>query len=199
MTHDHSKGDRKFDPGGKEKLDRPERKKLLDPDKIIPDLGISGGQTIADIGAGTGFFSIPFSEHVGIGGKIYSIDISQDMLDAVSQKKNSGNISNIETVLSSEDRIPLESEIADMAFMCTVLHELDGAGTLSEAHRILKKGGRLAIIDWQKVNGEAVMGPPEWHRLSMKEAIKKCEDAGFCFVKEFIVGPEHYGLIFHKA
>jgi ubiquinone/menaquinone biosynthesis C-methylase UbiE len=85
--------------------------------------------------------------------------------------------------------------LADIAFMCNVFHELDGDHTLLEVGRMLKPGGKLAVIDWKKKREED--GPPYHHRLSAKEAIARCRDAGFTFAGEFKTGSDRrYGLIF---
>ncbi len=196
MTHDHSHGDKKFDPAGKKRLDDPGRKLIMDPDKILPQLDILKGQLVADIGAGTGYFSVPFADFVGPSGKVYAIDISQSMLDSLLEKAEARGIRNIVPVLSEEDTIPIDDGIVDMAFMSMVLHELDGDGTLQEVRRILRPGGRLAVLDWRKKETED--GPPLWHRLSQEEAIEKCEKAGFAFSKIFDTSPGMYGLVFGK-
>ncbi len=196
MTHQHDHGDKKFDPTGKERLDSPDRKLIMDPDKIIPQLDILDGQLVADIGAGTGYFSVPFSDAVSPRGKVYAIDISQSMLDSLVEKAESRGIRNIAPVLSEEDTIPIDDGIVGLAFMSMVLHELDGDETLQETYRILKQGGRLAILDYKKIESEH--GPPLWHRLSQEEAIEKCEKAGFTFSKIFDTSPDMYGLVFEK-
>ena len=186
--------EKKFDPQNIECLDRPELYQNMNFDNLILQLEISSIQTIADIGSGTGFFSIPFAEKAE---KVHAVDISQEMLDYLSKKLDSQKINNIEIVLSTEEEINVPDEFIDLAWMSSVFHELDGSGTLDEVMRILKPGGRFAIMDFKKIHEED--GPPYGHRIAKPDAIGTCINAGFNFVREFETGSKSkYGLIFRK-
>jgi ubiquinone/menaquinone biosynthesis C-methylase UbiE len=186
--------DKKFDPANKERLDSPERNKYLDPDDIAEQLGVKGGMRVADVGAGTGFLSIPLAGLSGGTVKVYALDISAEMLDSL--RKKARGMDNIEYVLTKEDSIPLPDELVDLAMMINVFHELDGDGTLREVLRILKPGGRLAIADWKK--RPMMNGPPYAHRISEDAAVERVLTVGFEFHDWFVPGPYHYGLIFSK-
>lgn len=185
--------DKKFDPDNADRLDRPDRGQDIDWDNLFSELELDDGKILADIGAGTGFYAVPFSKRVG---KVYAVDISEKMLARVREKMRGEGISNIEPMLSSEDKIPLPDESVDIAFMASVFHELDGDGTLNETRRILKPGGKLVIIDFKKIEEES--GPPLWHRKSEDEAIDICENHGFKFGHNFNAGSNKYGLVFIK-
>jgi len=185
----------KFSPSNIKWLDYPDRVKEYDISGIIASIGLEPGMSVADIGAGTGFFSFPFSVAVGPDGKVMAIDISPEMLETLGAKVTEGELTNIEAMASTEESIPAENGSADLAFMSNVFHELDGDSTLLEVRRILKPGGKLAIIDWKKKREED--GPPYHHRLSAGQVISRCRDAGFTFAGEFKTGSERrYGLIF---
>ncbi|MDD4307964.1 MAG: class I SAM-dependent methyltransferase [Thermoplasmata archaeon] len=188
---------RKFTPDRMARLDRPERLKEYDIPGIISGIGISEGMAVADIGAGTGFFSIPFSEAAGSKGRVLAVDLSVEMLEALGAKAKVLGLTNIKTVLSTEEAIPIPDGSVDIAFMSNVFHELEGDGTMREIARILKPGGRLAILDWKKVYEEN--GPPYRHRISAPDVISRCQEVGFVFVGEFKTGSNsHYGLLFRK-
>jgi len=183
----------KFDPSKKEVLDARERRKILPPEETLRKAGIREGISFADIGCGVGYFSIPASRMVGKG-KVYAIDIQRRMLEQLKKE----DIGNIEVVESSEEEIPLASGSADLALMADVLHELEGEGTLREAHRILKPNGRLAVVDWKKEESGG-WGPPLEERLSLAEAEERLEKAGFAVVERFEVPPYHFGIIATKG
>ena len=186
--------DKKFNPEHLERLDSPERHERMDFDNIILQLEIDSGQTIADIGAGIGFFSIPFAKKAE---RVYAVDISQDMLDYLNKKLTSQKIDNVESILSTEKKIEISDDSVDLVWMSSVFHELDGSGTLDEVTRILKPGGRFAILDFKKIHEEN--GPSFNHRIDKPDAIETCINAGFNFVREFDTGSSSkYGLIFSK-
>ncbi len=173
-------------------LDSEERKSYLDPRAILRACGVTTGMRIADIGTGTGFFALPAAELVGPTGHVDAVDLSAVMLEDLQAKLARAPRENVTAVLSTEDRIPLGDRSVDLAFMACVLHELDGPATLLECRRILRRTGRLAVIDWKKEDME--FGPPKEHRLDESEAQAVLADAGFSLARTFQAGPYHYGI-----
>jgi ubiquinone/menaquinone biosynthesis C-methylase UbiE len=186
---------RKFDPSRKAHVDSPERRRYLDPDAILDQLGIRSGMRVADVGAGTGYFTLPLAGISGGAVKVYAVDISREMLEAV--RVAAKGLGNIELLLANEDEIPLASDLLDLALMVNVLHELEGTGTLKEVRRSLRPGGKLAVVDWRR--RLMLEGPPLWHRLSEDMAVELVMGVGFDFYNWFEAGPHHYGLLFKKA
>jgi ubiquinone/menaquinone biosynthesis C-methylase UbiE len=139
-------------------------------------LAIAPGDVIADIGAGTGYFSIPMAGFVPRG-KVFAVDAQQGMLDLLSAKTS--GLQNIEKVCARAEFTQLESGSCDLAFYANIWHELDDRGkVLLEALRILKPQGRIAILDWRK-DVEWTSGPPLEHRLSPQETIVELAARGF--------------------
>lgn len=182
----------KFDVSRVAVLEDEGRKGFLPAVEILERIGVKEGLIFADIGCGTGYFSIPASELVGRG-RVYAIDVQAGMLALLRKKAKNKNII---IVKSTESKIPLPKETADIAFMGDVLHELEGLGTLMEAHRILVGRGILAIVDWKKEDME--VGPPLAERLTLEEAEKRVEKAGFRVKESFEVPPYHYGMLARK-
>jgi len=182
---------KKFDPSRAAHLDSPMRRKFIDPEKIILTIGVRKGMAVADIGSGTGFFTLPLAKAVGAEGKVFAVDISAELLEVVKGKTR--GMGNMETILSTEDKIPLPDRSIDIALMVNVLHELEGDGTLREIGRILRPGGALAVIDWKKKL--MLEGPPLWHRLSEKEAEGRLSGIGFKPEKRFEPSHFEYGLV----
>lgn len=168
----------KFDPEHKKILDSPSRKKITPPFKILRMLGLKRGMTFVDVGAGTGFFSIPASKIVGDSGKVIALDIEEKMLKEIRKKVRQGRINNIIIKKSKEYQFPIESKIADFAFISNVLHEIDNKVVfLKEVWRILKKEAFLGILEWKKV--KTPQGPPLAIRLSKNDIEHFVKEAGF--------------------
>ena len=184
----------KFDAKNKHKLDNAKRREMLPPEKTLISLGLKDGDIIADIGCGIGYFAIPASKIVGENGKVFAMDILPEMLKEVELKVKESSISNIETILTEENYLRLDSNKVTIAFISTVLHEAeDKEKFLSEIKRCICSNGRIAIVEWQKINGE--FGPPIDHRLDKSELINILDKLGFSDVKSIDIGVDFYGII----
>lgn len=187
---------KKFNPKHAGHLDNDERKKNTDFEKLFSQIGIAQGQHIADVGAGTGFFSMPLSQAVGPHGKVYAVDVAQEMLDKINTKIIDEGIENIVPVLSQEVEIPIEESTIDIVFTSAVFHEMRGSGTINEIHRILKPGGKFIVIDWKK---KSKGGPPSFIKKKESQVIEKCKKFDLKFEREFdSKNSNKYGLIFRK-
>ena len=190
MTH-------KFDAKNKHKLDNEKRRELLPPDETLIKLGLHEGDVMADIGCGIGYFTIPASKIVGDSGNIFAMDISPEMLQDVGIKIKNNNISNIEIILTEENDLKLEDNKITFAFISTVLHEADEKENfLNEIKRIISPKGKIAIVEWQKINSE--FGPPIDHRLDKMDLIKILDTLGFSNISTIDIGENFYGLIAEK-
>ncbi len=143
------------------------------------------------MGCGTGFFSIPASRIVGPKGRVYAIDMQEEMLWSLQERLLEEKVEGVLPILSSEDSIPLPESRVDAVLLVNALHELRGDGTLREIRRILKPGGLLAVVDWDRRPME--VGPPLEHRLSLEEAKARLRSMGFK-VEVVEVGDLHYGI-----
>lgn len=183
----------KFDSRSSAKLDNEERRKRLPPETILQKFGISKGNIIADIGCGIGYFTLPASMLVGPEGKVFAMDISNEMLMQTQDKANLAKTGNIETILISENNFLLREKSVDVALVFFVLHEAQSPGHfLAEIHRIIKPGGKLAILDWEK--REMPQGPPVAHRISSHDAAALMQNAGFS-TTPVDIGADFYGLL----
>jgi len=182
----------KFDAKKAGILDDPERANILDLVSILERLELTGEIVLADLGCGTGFLSIPASRRVK---KVFALDIQQEMLDILIGKIKKEKITNIEIILSEESSIPLSDKSVNILLMVNVFHELeDRSSLLEEVKRVLDLSGRLAIIDWKKI--EMDFGPPLQERLDEKEVIDICHENGFTVLENSNIGPYNYLLIF---
>ena len=186
MTH-------KFDKNNRHKLDNEKRRQVMPPVKTLEMLGFTGGVDMADIGCGIGYFSIPAAQMAGAASKIYALDITVEMLDEVEKRALEAGVSNIRNIMVEEYDLKLEEQSVGFAILSNVLHEIeDKKRYVSEICRILQKGGKLAIIEWEKIDGES--GPPIVHRISFDEVAELLSENGFENIVKLSIGQDYYGV-----
>jgi ubiquinone/menaquinone biosynthesis C-methylase UbiE len=187
----------KFDFKERKKLISDKRKKILPAKKTLIDLGLKKNDIFADIGSGIGYFSFPASKIVGPQGKVYAMDISQDMLNEIKKISEDKNILNIELIKTSENNLIILDDIISFAFTSTVLHEVDNLNhILKEIKRIMVKGGRLSVIEWKKVKSD--FGPPIEHRLDPKDLSMGLKKTGYKDIMITILNEYLYSITCFK-
>jgi len=175
------------------KFESEARVAALKPAETLKRLGLSGSMSFCDIGAGTGLFTLPAVELTE--GQILAVDVSEEMRQIISGKVESAGLSRVK-ILDDISKVPDDS--ADLAFMCTVMHELDDRpGMMAEISRVLKPGGKLGIIEFKK-NGSQ-MGPPVHERISGEEMNEEAGAAGYFLAESFDMGENLYCHVYRKA
>jgi arsenite methyltransferase len=171
-------------------LEDPSRDEWQKPHEVVMALDLKPTETIADIGAGTGYFARRFAQHAG---KVYAVDIDQALLDIA--RKNAPK--NLETVLASPDDPRLPEHSVDTIFFCDVLHHIENRPAYyAKLAQVLKPGGRIVVIDFYKK--EQPVGPPPSMKLSDQEVIAEFRKAGFTLAKRLDILPYQYYLFFEK-
>jgi ubiquinone/menaquinone biosynthesis C-methylase UbiE len=185
--------ERTFDAKNALRLDDPERLKFLPPDKILSALNLQQGMSVADIGAGTGYFALPIARGVGRGGRVFAVDFQQGMLDHLRQKLGrEESPKNVDVVLGDALKTTLSPQSVDMVFIGNVWHELDDyAGLLAEVERILRPSGQITILDW-RTDVSQPPGPPLGHRISAADVKETLQRAGWTVEKADNVGMYSY-------
>jgi ubiquinone/menaquinone biosynthesis C-methylase UbiE len=168
---------------------------FLNPKEVLNKLELSGEMIVADFGSGSGGWAIPLARRLKFG-KVYAIDILEEPLSALRNKAEIEKVYNIETINSNvEKRIKLPDLSCDLVLLTNLLFQVDDKKkVLTEAKRILKKGGKILVIDWSP---EAPLGPKEG-RISSEEVKEIAKSLNLKLEKEFRAGIYHYGLVFIK-
>jgi ubiquinone/menaquinone biosynthesis C-methylase UbiE len=178
--HEHKHGSHEHKEGhgqGYKGIDDSDRRKMMDPDVILPKIGLKPGMTLVDIGCGQGFFAIPAARIAGPKGHVYGIDIDEEALDLLCRKAADAGL-NIRILRGEAEKTLACEGCADIVFFGISLHDFkEPEKVLENAWRMLKHGGILADLDGKKdeTEGESNHG----NRLSEKEASKLIEEANF--------------------
>ncbi|MDR3744959.1 MAG: class I SAM-dependent methyltransferase [Acidobacteriaceae bacterium] len=180
--------ERRFNAAGAQRLDDPARIVWLSPVDVLKAICVHSGEIIADVGAGTGYFSLPLAHAVGPSGKVYAVDAQQEMLALLQQKLKETTLFNVELIHAEADSTGLPASSCDLFFLANVWHEFDDhAAVLKESARVLKPGGHVALLDW-RTDVEPVAGPPLGHRRHSSHAAESLYSAGFQSVETISVG-----------
>jgi predicted methyltransferase len=131
-------------------------------EKIFAAVGVKPGMNVADIGAGTGLFTLPFAKAVGTDGKVFAVEIAQKFLDHINSRAKQAGVSNVASVLCTDRSVELPEASVDLAFICDVYHHFEfPQASLASLHKALKPGGTIVLIDFKRIPGQSsdfVMG-----------------------------------------
>lgn len=178
-----------------EVFDAPERDAWQKPAEIVEALGLAPGMTIADIGAGTGYFERHFSRAVGANGRVYAVDTERKMVDYMRDRAVREETPNVTPVLATPDDPLLPDGEIDMVFICDTFHHIGNrVEYISRLENDLAAGGIVVVVDFKK--GPIPVGPPEDHKLSREDVIGEFEEAGWALSRESDVLPYQYFLFF---
>lgn len=171
-----------------------------EPSKNIEQLGIQAGQEIADLGSGSGAYTIASAKALISTGKVYAIDINKELLNKVKNEGIKQGLYNIEVIwgdIDAPNGTKLRDFSVDIALVCNILFQVENKDVLvKEVRRILKPGGRALVVDWSDSFGG--IGPKPQSVFGLEKAKEIFEKNGFHVEREFSAGSHHYGLVFKK-
>ncbi len=183
---------------GADWLDRPEREAEERPDRAVEALGLWPGAVVADLGAGSGYFTVRLARRVGPSGRVFAADIQPEMLSLLRRRLQREALSNVEPVQSAEDDPRLPPRTFDLILMVDVYHELAQPQViLSKLLTSLKRTGRLVLLEYRKED-PAVPIRPE-HKMSVADARRELEAEGFELDRLDSSLPRQHILIFRPA
>jgi ubiquinone/menaquinone biosynthesis C-methylase UbiE len=171
---------------------------FADPKSNILQLGLREGMKIADLGAGTGHYALAAAGAVGRDGRVYAVDVQEDLLKHLLDSAHRMGLRNIELVwgnIEQKGGTKLKESSMDAAVLSNTLFQIEKKGELvAEILRILKPGGKLLVIDWAGTyNG---MGPHPEDVVTEHAAEELFITGGFHKVKDFRAGAHHYAIVF---
>jgi ubiquinone/menaquinone biosynthesis C-methylase UbiE len=179
-------------------MERSERDAWQKPEEVVKVLNLKNGDVVADIGAGTGYFTRPLAKAVAPDGKVYAVDVAADILGYLRERAEQENLRNIVTIVSTEDDPKLPANTVDLAFFCDTTHHIaNRVNFYRKMSTGMKPHSRLVIIDYPPGSPHAPHRPEQ--HVSQSLAISEAGEAGFKYVKEFKFLPYHYFLLFEKS
>ena len=183
-----------FDPKNIDILEAEDRETWQNPEEILESIELKHDYVAADLGCGSGFFSLPLSRKVK---KVYGIDIQKEMLEFLEQKIHQQKISNIKPLLSEENEIPLENHSVDLLISVNTLHEFrDREQMIGEMRRVLRPEGKVVIVDFKKE--DTGFGPPVAIRVSEEQAKHLFEKKDLAVLKSRDL-KYHYLIVFRRS
>ena len=180
--------------GGAGWLERPEREDEEAPSKALDALALKPGMVVADIGAGSGYYTSRMAKRVGPTGRVYATDIQQGMLDLLERRIKAEALTNVTTVLGGMDDPKLPAHAIDLAIMVDVYHELQQPQIfLQRLKEAFKPGGRLVLLEFRKEDPKVPI--LEVHKMSVAEVKQEMEAEGFVLDKVIDVLPWQHIIV----
>jgi ubiquinone/menaquinone biosynthesis C-methylase UbiE len=173
---------------------------FLNPRQIVNQFGILPGMKVADFGAGSGHFTIALARLVGAAGRVYAVDIQQNLLERIKAEAMAARLHNVELVWGNVEQIggtKIKDESVDAVVISNLLFQIERKDILAEeAKRIVKRGGRVFVIDWSDSFNN--LGPAPGMVVTESAAREIFQRAGFTLAESFPAGDHHYGFACRK-
>lgn len=179
-------------------LEDPKRDEYQKPHEVLMALDIQPGETIADIGSGSGYFTLRFAAHVGDKGRVYAVDVDPEMVRRLNRRVRDAGVRNVQTVLSEPNDPLLPDASVDRFVVVDTWHHIDRpVEYLALMKKMLKPGGQVVMIDFHK--RELPLGPPTEMKIARDDLVRQMQAAGFRLAKEHTFLPYQYFLVFTPA
>ncbi len=176
-------------------LEDPQRDAYQKPQEVVNALHLKAGEVIADLGAGSGYFTVRLARPVGETGRVYAVDVSPDMIVHLNRRIRDLNLRNVVTVLCAPDDPLLADASVDRFFICDTWHHISGhAKYLALLKRMLRPGGQVIMVDFKKA--KTPVGPPMELRIDREDLVREMEAHGFQLAAEHTFLEYQYFLIF---
>lgn len=170
---------------------------IAEPEKILKMFGIHENMIVADLGAGSGFYTLSAAK-IASGGKVYAIEIQKDFLETIRNKVKEHKLENVECLwgnIEVSGGTRLGESVIDRVIASNVLFQVEHKEKfLDELYRIIKPAGKVLLIDWH--DSDSPLAPRGNMQVSAEKARALFEQKGFEFERNVDIGEHHYGMIF---
>ncbi len=178
-------------------LDRPDRDEREQPERVLDALKLSPGMTVADVGAGTGYFTVRLARRVGKAGHVYATEISPEMLRHVDARVSRERLPNVQLKLATATDAKLPPRCCDLVLLVDVYHELaDPPAVMAGIRRALKETGRLVLVEYRGEDERLAIKPD--HKMTLARIRSELEPMGFAFVESLEFLPDQRIVIFTR-
>jgi ubiquinone/menaquinone biosynthesis C-methylase UbiE len=186
-----------FPPENLPELEGPDREIWQRPDQVMDALSIAEGDVVADLGAGSGWFTMRLARRVGPNGRVYAEDFQPQMIEVIKRRLPRENVSNVETRLGTSDDPKLPVGQLDAVLIVDAYHEMQSpVALLRNAARALKPDGRIGIVEFTKDGGGP--GPDMDERVDPERVIREASEAGLRLISRPNILRYQYMLVFAK-
>ena len=176
-------------------LDDPARDEYSKPEEVVSALALQEGEVVADIGSGTGYFTLRLARAVGESGRVFAVDVSPDMIRHLNRRLRDEGVRNVAAVLADPDDPLLPDASVDRVVIVNTWHHIrNRPAYLEKLKRILRPGGRVVHIDFRK--RDAPVGPPTSEKIARDDLVEEMEAAAFRLSDEHDFLPYQYFLVF---
>jgi SAM-dependent methyltransferase len=179
-------------------LERPEREKEEQPSKLLPALKLKHGDAVADIGAGSGYYTFRLAKEVGPKGKVFAVDIQKEMLAIIRQRMKAERLTNVVPILGTEKDPKLPESSVDLILLVDVYHEFAYPFEMVEAMvKTLKPKGRIVFVEFRKEDPNVPIKLV--HKMYQKQVLKEMEPHPLRHVQTLDTLPWQHIIVFEKV
>ena len=176
-------------------LEDPKRDEYQKPHEVLMALDLKPGETIADIGSGSGYFTLRFAAHVGDTGRVFAVDIDPEMVRHLNRRVRDAGVRNVQTILAEPNDPLLPDASVDRFVVVDTWHHIEKQTEyLALMKKMLRPGGQVVMIDFQK--RDLPFGPPLEMKIAREDQIRQMETSAFHLAKEHTLLPYQYFLVF---